>query len=182
MGRAAGQSGFGRRRPRPYRWHGPPRARAGSPRRHRLEASAWPRTPAEYAAPVTGWPGGADVAVALTFDVDAESAWLGEGPEYARRLTTLSQAGFGPRRGLGRTWKCCEPRRSRPRSMSPATPPITIPASCRRSSTGHEVAHHGYLHLRTDDLTAEQQRAEIEQGSTSFPGCHVTVQLGRRWR
>jgi peptidoglycan-N-acetylglucosamine deacetylase len=46
----------------------------------------------------------------------------------------------------------------------------------------HEVVYHGYLHLRTDDLTAEQQRAEIEMGSISFPGCHVTVQLGRRWR
>jgi peptidoglycan/xylan/chitin deacetylase (PgdA/CDA1 family) len=48
------------------------------------------------------WPGDADVAVALTFDVDGEAAWLGEGPEYGRRLTLLSQARFGPGRGLGR--------------------------------------------------------------------------------
>jgi hypothetical protein len=27
-----------------------------------------------------GWPGGAQVAVALTFDVDGEAPWLGEGP------------------------------------------------------------------------------------------------------
>ena len=38
------------------------------------------------------WPGDADVAVALTVDVDAEAPWLGEGPEYASRLTMLSQA------------------------------------------------------------------------------------------
>jgi hypothetical protein len=44
-------------------------------------------------AQLQAWPGGADVAVALTFDVDAESAWLGAGHEYASRLTTLSQAG-----------------------------------------------------------------------------------------
>ena len=42
------------------------------------------------------------MAVALTFDVDGESAWLAEGPEYGRRLTLLSQARFGPERGLGR--------------------------------------------------------------------------------
>ena len=48
------------------------------------------------------WPGDAEVAVALTFDVDGEAPWLSEGPEYARRLTTLSQGRFGPARGLGR--------------------------------------------------------------------------------
>ena len=49
-----------------------------------------------------GWPDGAEVAVALTFDVDGETPWRGEGPEYARRLTVLSQGRFGPERGLGR--------------------------------------------------------------------------------
>ncbi len=58
--------------------------------------------PPETLAQLRAWPGDADVAVALTFDVDAESAWLGEGPAYERRLTTLSQAGYGPVRGLGR--------------------------------------------------------------------------------
>src|SRR5271165_2322970 len=48
------------------------------------------------------WPGDAEVAVALTFDVDGEAPWLSEGPEYARRLTMLSQGRFGPGRGLGR--------------------------------------------------------------------------------
>ena len=48
------------------------------------------------------WPGDAEVAVALTFDVDGEAPWLSEGPEYARRLTTLSQGRFGPARGLDR--------------------------------------------------------------------------------
>jgi len=49
-----------------------------------------------------GWPGDAEVAVALTFDVDGEAPWLGEGPEYSRRLTVLSQGRFGPERGLSR--------------------------------------------------------------------------------
>src|SRR5215467_3079496 len=47
-----------------------------------------------------GWPGGAQVAVALTFEVDGEAPWLSEG--HARRLTLLSQGAFGPRRGLSR--------------------------------------------------------------------------------
>ncbi|HTZ92513.1 MAG TPA: hypothetical protein VMB74_08975 [Streptosporangiaceae bacterium] len=48
------------------------------------------------------WPGDAEAAVALTFDVDGEAPWLSEGPEYASRLTMLSQGRFGPGRGLGR--------------------------------------------------------------------------------
>ena len=61
-----------------------------------------PGRAAETPASLPAWPGGAEVAVALTFDVDAEAPWLGEGPEYASRLTMLSQARYGPVRGLGR--------------------------------------------------------------------------------
>ena len=46
----------------------------------------------DTAAVFGAWPGDAEVAVALTFDVDGESAWLAEGTEYGRRLTLLSQA------------------------------------------------------------------------------------------
>ena len=45
---------------------------------------------------------GAEVAVSLTFDVDAESGWLGTDPAYARRLSTLSEGRFGVTRGLPR--------------------------------------------------------------------------------
>jgi peptidoglycan-N-acetylglucosamine deacetylase len=49
-----------------------------------------------------GWPGGHRVAVCLTFDVDAESGFLGDGQQYERRLTTLSEGRFGVTRGLPR--------------------------------------------------------------------------------
>lgn len=48
------------------------------------------------------WPNGARAAVAITFDVDAECGWLGEGERYRDRLTTLSEARFGAIRGLPR--------------------------------------------------------------------------------
>ena len=47
------------------------------------------------------WPDPADVAVALTFDVDGEAPWLGEGPQYARRLSMLSLGRFGPNAAWG---------------------------------------------------------------------------------
>jgi peptidoglycan-N-acetylglucosamine deacetylase len=111
------------------------------------------------------WPGGADVAVALTFDVDGEAPWLGEGPEYERRLSMLSIGRFGPERGV---WRVLELLR---RYEVPATfyvPghtadhwPDVVPAII---DAGHEVAHHGYLHLGTDGLDALAQRDELERG------------------
>ena len=71
------------------------------------------------------WPGGAEVAVALTFDVDGEAPWLSEGPEYARRLTMLSQGRFGPARGLSRILALLDELN--------VTPPTSIPAPWRPS-------------------------------------------------
>lgn len=48
------------------------------------------------------FPGGATTAVSFTFDVDAEAGWLGEGEEYARRLTILSEGRYGVVRGVPR--------------------------------------------------------------------------------
>ena len=50
----------------------------------------------------TDWPDGADVAVSLTFDVDAESGWLGEGDAYLWRLSTLSEGRYSVTRGVPR--------------------------------------------------------------------------------
>jgi peptidoglycan/xylan/chitin deacetylase (PgdA/CDA1 family) len=111
------------------------------------------------------WPGGADVAVALTFDVDGEAPWLGEGPEYDRRLSMLSIGRFGPERGV---WRVLELLREHAIPATFYVPghtadhwPDVVPAI---TDAGHEVAHHGYMHLGTDGLSADAQRAELERG------------------
>jgi peptidoglycan/xylan/chitin deacetylase (PgdA/CDA1 family) len=111
------------------------------------------------------WPGGADVAVALTFDVDGEAPWLGEGPEYERRLSMRSMGRFGPERGV---WRVLELLREHDVPATFYVPghtadhwPDVVPAII---DAGHEVAHHGYMHLGTDGLDADAQRAELERG------------------
>ena len=121
--------------------------------------------PPENLARLRAWPGDADVAVALTFDVDAESAWLGEGPEYERRLTTLSQAGYGPVRGLGRILDLLDAHDITSTFYVPGHTADHYPDSVSEIiERGHEVGHHGYLHRGTDGLDACRQRAELEQG------------------
>jgi peptidoglycan-N-acetylglucosamine deacetylase len=111
------------------------------------------------------WPGGAQVAVALTFDVDGEAPWLGEGPEYERRLSMRSMGRFGPERGLPRILKLLAERSIPATFYVPGHTadnfPQVLPSILE---AGHEVAHHGYLHLGTDGLPADAQRAELEQG------------------
>jgi len=111
------------------------------------------------------WPDEAQVAVALTFDVDGEAPWLGEGPEYARRLSMLSMGRFGPERGLPRVLKLLAEHSIPATFYVPGHTadnfPEVLPSILE---AGHEVAHHGYLHLGTDGLSADAQRAELEQG------------------
>ncbi|MGD6741772.1 polysaccharide deacetylase family protein [Streptomyces sp. BH106] len=113
------------------------------------------------------WPVGKNVAVALTFDVDAEVGWNGyiDAEAYSRRLSLPSEGQFGPRRGLSRILSLLD------RLELPATffipghtaerHPDAVEAILER---GHEVGHHGYDHLPVKDLEPDQQVAEIERG------------------
>jgi peptidoglycan/xylan/chitin deacetylase (PgdA/CDA1 family) len=111
------------------------------------------------------WPGGAAVAVTLSFDVDAESGFLGEGDEYRRRITALSEGAFGVRRGVPRILELLE-RHSVPASFFvPGDTAERHPELCPALlAGGHEIGHHGYLHLRSDKISSGRQREEIERG------------------
>ncbi|MCQ6273344.1 polysaccharide deacetylase [Pseudarthrobacter sp. R1] len=111
------------------------------------------------------WPDIKAAAVSLTFDVDAEAGWLGEGDEYARRLTILSEGRYGITRGVPRILDLLS------RYGIPAT--FFVPGYTAEHhpglvtallEAGHEVAHHGYLHLRSDKVSLQKQRDEIERG------------------
>jgi peptidoglycan/xylan/chitin deacetylase (PgdA/CDA1 family) len=111
------------------------------------------------------WPGGRAVAVCLTFDVDAESGFLGDSDAYRRRISTLSEARFSVRRGLPRILELLE------RHGLPATffvPGLTAEmhpeAVDSILAASHEIGHHGYLHVRSDLVDADMQRREIELG------------------
>ena len=127
-----------------------------------------------------GWPGDAEVAVALTFDVDGEAAWLGEGPQNGRRLTLLSQSRFGPARGLGRILDLLAEFDIPATFYVPGHTADHHPdAMTAILAGGHEAGHHGYLHRSTDGLDAGGQRAELEAGLTAL-GRHGVRPAGYR--
>jgi peptidoglycan-N-acetylglucosamine deacetylase len=127
------------------------------------------------------WPEGNRVAVSLTFDVDAEAGFLGDGNQYARRLTTLSEGRYGVTRGLPRILAMLS------RHDIPATffvPGYTAelhPDSVTSIVTaGHEIGHHGYMHLRNDLASPEDQRAEIERGLAALTAAGAPRPAGYR--
>ena len=111
------------------------------------------------------WPRGATVAVSFTFDVDAEAGAIGEGDEYRRRLSTLSEARFGVTRGLPRILDLLHRYEVASTFFVPGLTAELHPDVVERILTGdHEIAHHGYLHLRSDKASDTEQREEIERG------------------
>jgi peptidoglycan/xylan/chitin deacetylase (PgdA/CDA1 family) len=115
--------------------------------------------------PMPAWPGDADVAVALTFDVDGQAPWLSEGPDYGRLLTILSQGQFGPARGLGRILAMLTGAGLPATFYIPGYTAEQHPAAVEAiQAGGHELAHHGYMHAGTDPLDLAGQQAELERG------------------
>ncbi len=127
------------------------------------------------------WPSGAKVAVSLTFDVDADSGFLGDSPEYARRLTSLSEARFGVVRGMPRILGFLERHKLEASFFVPGhtatTYPEVVPAILER---GHEVGHHGQIHLRTDKVSTAEQREELELGFQALEAAGAPRPVGYR--
>ena len=132
-------------------------------------------------AGMPAWPNGAKVAVSLTFDVDAESGFLGDGPEYARRLTTLSEGRFGVNRGVPRILALLAEHGIAGTFFVPGwTAEHHDGLVSSIVAGGHEVGHHGYLHLRTDKITADEQREEIERGLAALAAAGAPRPVGYR--
>ena len=103
------------------------------------------------------------MTVCLTFDVDAESGWLGQGIKFRDRLTTLSEGRYGVTRGLPRILALLGELEITATFYVPGLTaelhPEVVPAIL---SAGHEIGHHGYRHLSSDGLSEQQQAEELD--------------------
>ena len=110
------------------------------------------------------WPQG-NVAVSLSFDVDAEAGLLGDSPTFERRLTALSEGRYGVTRGVPRILELLA------RHGIPATFFVPGHTADRHAGlvekllrAGHEIGHHGHMHLRSDKVSPQAQVEEMERG------------------
>jgi peptidoglycan-N-acetylglucosamine deacetylase len=125
------------------------------------------------------WPGGADVCVALTFDLDAD---VGVGwRRLEERLTSLSEARFGATRGVPRILDFLERMDLRATFYVPGeVADMHTDLVKAIVAAGHAIGHHGHVHLYPDRATATEQRAEIEAGLEALDRCVRVRPLGYR--
>ncbi|MCO5967800.1 polysaccharide deacetylase family protein [Actinoallomurus soli] len=102
------------------------------------------------------WPGGAKVAVALSFDSDHETIPLREGET---RPGKLSQGQYGSRVGAPRILAALERHGVPATFFMPAVSALLHPGEARAYvAAGHEIAAHGWIHERNMLLTPDDER------------------------
>lgn len=142
--------------------------------------AARPANPAPP-APEFPWPQGANCALFPAFDVDSESVWLGADAQNARRLVTMSYGGYEARVGIPKLLELLQ------RFAIKATFFVTgwsieaHPAACEAIlAGGHEIAHHGYLHLRPDTADHDTLLSEMDRGLAAMKSVLGIVPKGYR--
>src|SRR5688572_18353508 len=111
------------------------------------------------------WPNGARVAVSFTFDVDAETPYLGMDPKFHRLLSTLSDGRFGITRGMPRILSLFRERGVRGSFYIPEETARRHPQVVGHVlSEGHEIGHHGDLHRAVHRISTQEQIDEMEGG------------------
>jgi len=124
------------------------------------------------------WPGGAQVAVALSFDSDHESGELREGGSSPGRL---SQGQYGNRVGVPRILDLLE-RHAVPASFYvPAVIALLYPEEQRRVvAAGHEIGIHGWIHERNSILEYKDERELMFRSADTLARITGTPPVGMR--
>jgi peptidoglycan-N-acetylglucosamine deacetylase len=141
------------------------------------------------------------VSAALTFDVDGRAGLACRpGGPWDGRLTAISEHDY-VWSGLARVVAVLDRHGARATFYVPGATIDENPSACAELlAAGHEVAHHGYDHVRTTDLDPAGERDELERGIEALarigaapggyrsPGWELTArtlallpELGFRW-
>lgn len=131
---------------------------------------------------MTGRPGTAldrQLAVSLTFDFDAESAWLGAfGVDTP---SALSRGAYGANEGVPRILKLLETYDLPATFFIPGDTCDRHPEVVRSiAAAGHEIGHHGYLHEAPHQLDPVDERRMIERGLDAIQRITGTTPTGYR--
>ncbi|MFI6359668.1 polysaccharide deacetylase [Streptomyces sp. NPDC050743] len=109
----------------------------------------------------TQWPGGARVAVAVSFDPDHETIPLRDGETSPGRL---AQGEYGARVGAPRILALLEKYSVPATFFMPAVSALLHPDEARAYTVhGHELAVHGWIHERNMLLSAADERDLVER-------------------
>ena len=104
------------------------------------------------------WPNGAQCAVVLSFDLDAETPWIFRDPENARRPVVISGGRFGPKRGVPAIIELLSEFAVPASFFIPSVSAERYPEAVEQIlKAGFEIGAHGHMHERVDTLPADQE-------------------------
>lgn len=103
--------------------------------------------------------------VMLTFDLDAETMWTARDSANAERPIVLSQGAYGWKTGLPRILALLERYAIKATFFVPGLVMEQRPQVVEAMlEGGHEIAHHSWSHAWIVNLSAAQEREEMERG------------------
>lgn len=110
------------------------------------------------------WPNGAQVAVMLTFDFDAETLWTSRDPANAKRPGILSQGRYGANVGVPMILETLQDFGLRSTFFVPGWTVENHPGRTEMIlKAGHEIGHHSYSHRWVSD-EPEMEIEEMQKG------------------
>ncbi|MBZ6075718.1 polysaccharide deacetylase family protein [Microvirga puerhi] len=116
-------------------------------------------------SPEFPWPDNKKTALFVGFDVDAESVWIGMDPKNTERLVTMSYGGYEARVGVPKLLEVLARHEVKATFFITGWTVEAHPAMCEDIlAGGHEVAHHGYLHLRPEPGNIDVMAEEVDRG------------------
>lgn len=102
------------------------------------------------------------VQVALTFDFDAYSTWIGS--HNATSPSMLSRGEFGPV-GVRRILPLLDRYGAKATFFVPGHTALAFPSAVRAiAEAGHEIGHHGWVHENPVLLTPDEERSVLLRG------------------
>jgi peptidoglycan/xylan/chitin deacetylase (PgdA/CDA1 family) len=135
----------------------------------------------EGIVPPIQWPKGIRAAFCLTFDLDAETAWISRDPANLHRLAVMSQGAYGPKVGVPLLLDLLARQSLRATFFVPGWSAERYPdvvAEIHRQ--GHEVGHHGYLHEALEGKSRDEEEEILLKGMRILEDITGTRPVGYR--
>ncbi|MFF8919303.1 polysaccharide deacetylase [Streptomyces sp. NPDC015032] len=116
------------------------------------------------AGPVA-WPEGFRAAATLGFDLDSEDVALTADSGTRERLSVMTHQAYGALTGVPRVLRLLERYDLKATFFAPGYTVERYPDLLRQiRDSGHEIAHHGYLHEAMAGISREREEAIIDRG------------------
>lgn len=111
------------------------------------------------------WKNGAQCAVMVTVNLDAEMFWLSLSQDVINRPKTMSMGQYGMKRGLDRVLDTLDEFGIKATFFVPGRVAELYPEKLHEVvSRGHEIANHGYAHENFAMLSETEQKTAMRKG------------------